>query len=458
MGDGTADGRAPAGRVPAARVLGTPASTGLYQSLVDDAFQCVMTVRNDLTVGYVNPSCFDFLGWTPLELEGKPCVDFVHPDDLDRALLGLVGWNTWGMPGGSSSFRLLHKDGSWRMLDMSVSGAVAPDDDTLCAVSWRPAGSQHAVQAVLSSLLEGCPRAEAIEPLLQVFDWSMNDTHVAIAWHEPGRGHQFVTTGLPVELTGADDDPDSPWGRARATGVAVKGVVEDLDPRRRAIADEHDRQSFWIEPVVDTGSPLPGVVTVFTRVGGPPTEGHAQGMETARTNVALVLQWSHQVEVLDLAANTDALTGLPNRRSLFDLLDRDRRGGALLFCDLDRFKPVNDELGHHVGDEVLRQVAERLRACVRDDDVVARTGGDEFVVLARGASTDVADELVERITEAIEAPFPVPGGQVELGISIGTARSESPLTDAVLARADKAMLADKARRHHPTRSRAHARA
>ena len=179
-------------------------------------------------------------------------------------------------------------------------------------------------------------------------------------------------------------------------------------------------------------------------------------MALAKTHIELVLRWTHQVARLDAAAHTDVLTGLPNRRSLFDLLDNDRRGGALLFCDLDHFKPVNDQHGHQVGDDVLREVADRLRACVRADDVVARTGGDEFVILAHGATTGQAAELGRRISTALRVPFIVPGGTVDLGISIGIAGTDAPLSDTVLARADQAMLADKARRHRhrprPTRN------
>jgi diguanylate cyclase (GGDEF)-like protein/PAS domain S-box-containing protein len=451
MDDGTAREALPARRDrPAAR----RPSDALYRSLVDDAFQCVMTVRNDLTVGFVNPACFNLLGWTAEELEGTLCTDYVHPDDLDRAVLGLGGWTTWGMPGGSSSFRLRHRDGSWQMLDMSVSPTV-DDEDTLCAVTWRPAGYQHAVQTVLTRLLEGHSRAEAIEPLLDVFDWALNDTHIAIAWFEPDRGHQFVTTGLPRELTGAEAEPGAPWQEARDRFTSITDLDgPPLDDERHALAERHERGAWWVQPISDAGSPVPALITVFPRHGGPPPKAHSQGMTVVHTNVELVLQWSHQVALLDAAANTDSLTGLPNRRSLFDLLDRDRRGGALLFCDLDRFKPVNDEFGHAVGDEVLRQVADRLRACVREDDVVARTGGDEFVVLARGASEQMAGELATRIARTVETPFDVGGIPIRVGISIGTARSESPLTDTLLAQADQAMLAAKARRHHPTRPRA----
>lgn len=431
-------------------------SDALYRTLVDDAHQCVMTVRKDLTVGFCNPASYRILGWKPEELVGTPCTDYVHPDDLERATVGLLGWEDWGMPGGTSSFRLRHKDGSWHVLDMSVSPTV-DEEDTICAVTWRPAGYQHVVQEVLAKLLARRSRAEALAPLLDVFDWIHNDTQVAIAWLEPTGGHQFVTTGLPRELTGAEDGPGAPWQQARERFAATTDTDgPPLDDARRRLADEQRRGSWWVEPVADPGSPVPALITVAPRVGGPPPVGHSQGMYIVRTNVALVLQWCHQVDVLDAAANTDPLTGLPNRRSLFDLLDEERQGGALLFCDLDRFKPVNDELGHAAGDEVLRLVAERLRRCVRADDVVARTGGDEFVVLAHGASEADARDLVERIERALDEPFRFGDHEVELGISIGVARAEAPLGHDTLARADRAMLEHKARhrRRHPSFPRA----
>ena len=112
--------------------------------------------------------------------------------------------------------------------------------------------------------------------------------------------------------------------------------------------------------------------------GGPsgrPPEGHAYGMGVARTFVELILRWSHQVQELDSAAHTDPLTRLANRKAFFDRLEASVDHGALLYCDLDRFKPVNDLLGHAAGDELLRQVAGRLRRSgARSEDLVARLG------------------------------------------------------------------------------------
>ncbi|HUP97737.1 MAG TPA: diguanylate cyclase [Usitatibacter sp.] len=154
-------------------------------------------------------------------------------------------------------------------------------------------------------------------------------------------------------------------------------------------------------------------------------------------------------EQLKQAAVHDALTGLPNRNSLASRLEhaivRVNRSGdrlALLFIDLDRFKKVNDTLGHAAGDEVLRQAAGRIRACVREVDTVARLGGDEFVVLLE---TDVRPDtpgiIGERIRAAFGSPFEYRGAEVNCGASVGVSLYPDHARDpaSLLESADEAM-------------------
>jgi diguanylate cyclase (GGDEF)-like protein/PAS domain S-box-containing protein len=154
-------------------------------------------------------------------------------------------------------------------------------------------------------------------------------------------------------------------------------------------------------------------------------------------------------EQLRQALVHDALTGLPNRNSLAARLEhailRVNRSGdrlALLFIDLDRFKKVNDSFGHAAGDEVLRQAAARIRACVREVDSVARLGGDEFVVLLE---TDVRPDtpgiIGERIRAAFGTPFDWKGAEVRCGASVGVSLYPDNARDpaALLASADAAM-------------------
>lgn len=148
-------------------------------------------------------------------------------------------------------------------------------------------------------------------------------------------------------------------------------------------------------------------------------------------------------------AYRDELTGLPNRVSLLDRLSlefeharRNRSSLGLLYLDLDGFKQVNDELGHHAGDQFLRAVAARLRAALRAGDTVARLGGDEFVVVLPGLGhAGEARAVAQKVLDAIAQPLEVEGRVVRPGASIGVAVHPDDAAEAetLLRRADKAM-------------------
>jgi diguanylate cyclase (GGDEF)-like protein/PAS domain S-box-containing protein len=158
-------------------------------------------------------------------------------------------------------------------------------------------------------------------------------------------------------------------------------------------------------------------------------------------------------EMLTLQVTHDALTGLPNRRMLWDRLataiarlNRVDGSLAVLFLDLDGFKPVNDRLGHDAGDELLNLVASRLLHTVRADDTVARLGGDEFVVLLERVPDEVHAVMVaDKIIRAINTPAALAQGEVRVSASIGIAISTDPYAnpDRLLRDADRAMYAAK---------------
>lgn len=171
--------------------------------------------------------------------------------------------------------------------------------------------------------------------------------------------------------------------------------------------------------------------------------GRARALELAR---AMTLELRHM-------AQHDHLTGLPNRTLFSDrlqqkLLDAERRGTnlALIFVDLDRFKPVNDSHGHTIGDQLLQQVAYRLSSAVRSSDTVGRIGGDEFVILL-GDITDaaMAGELAEKIRQSVSQPFVVNAIELTISCSVGIAVYPRDGTDeaTLLNSADKAMYSAK---------------
>jgi diguanylate cyclase (GGDEF)-like protein len=169
--------------------------------------------------------------------------------------------------------------------------------------------------------------------------------------------------------------------------------------------------------------------------------------------LALEDEITHRKQAEKLLKHTaahDSLTGLPNRMVFLDLLNhaiacakrKDDFSFAVLFLDLDRFKVVNDSLGHHAGDVLLKIIARELLAIVRKVDTVARLGGDEFVILIEDLKThDEAFEVAERITDFLQQPFTIDNQLVYTGTSIGISFSNKRYTDAdtMLRDADTAM-------------------
>ena len=196
-------------------------------------------------------------------------------------------------------------------------------------------------------------------------------------------------------------------------------------------------------------------------------EGHDVPVRVLRREVALGHKVQTVIAVRDqrerlrteakmrLLAFTDALTGLANRTRFFDLLaqhvasrrSRDR-ACSVLMLDLDRFKAINDTLGHHAGDIVLSMAADRLRSVVASDDVVARLGGDEFAILqVETGGEDAASALAQRIVDSIGArPFRFEGQAIHLGVSVGIAVAPEDGDDPseLMRNADLALYAAKA--------------
>ena len=151
-------------------------------------------------------------------------------------------------------------------------------------------------------------------------------------------------------------------------------------------------------------------------------------------------------------AATDSLTTLLNREEIFSRMElimshQQRRGGelAVLFCDLDRFKAVNDTYGHQAGDAVLQVMAERIRSCLRASDLAARIGGDELMLVLPGVPRlQDALAIAEKVRGLAREPVPIHQGEVMITVSVGVAlASPGESLDALIARADAAMYAAK---------------
>ncbi|CAN5230250.1 hypothetical protein BH11ACT2_BH11ACT2_05830 [soil metagenome] len=247
-------------------------------------------------------------------------------------------------------------------------------------------------------------------------------------------------------------EPDLEVVIARAmtlrTVVKISGLTEAqaAAPALGAAFDSTGVQAMIIAPIHQRNEPI-GILAAFFRHPRQFDDQASPLADALAGQAARALSAIRLQEQLEHAAMHDGITGLPNRRFLEEQMDRPSRtrGTAIgvLFVDLDGFKSVNDRLGHHVGDEILREVASRLNATVREGDTVARFGGDEFVIVCEIASHEAAMEMAERVRESISAPYGMLPDELRIGasigVSVGPVQSPSFATDRLVRTADQAM-------------------
>jgi diguanylate cyclase (GGDEF)-like protein/PAS domain S-box-containing protein len=264
------------------------------------------------------------------------------------------------------------------------------------------------------------------------------------------------------------------WNRAceqllgyTASELEGPQALSDLVPRE----ERHIAQAA-IEALVAGESPVRAEFHWRTREGelrliewsitaltGP--DGSVTHLVGTGIDVTEAREWAEErvaaEERLRHMADHDALTGLYNRRRFEEELDRHivhgrRYGmdGALLIIDLDRFKQVNDGHGHRAGDRVLAAVAGVLRERLRESDILARFGGDEFAVLMPHGGAAEAAELATLLVDAV-SEVSTPAGRLEASVGYALFEDATSSSDDVLSRADDAMYADKAESSHPTR-------
>ena len=254
----------------------------------------------------------------------------------------------------------------------------------------------------------------------------------------PGRGSALVSEEAPADARAARaslrGQPD-PAGAAAAVAARVEARV------RRAFGIAHT----LAVPLVAREEIL-GVIVISRRRAGAWPDGAREILEVAAREAATALARVNSLRDAQTRASTDPLTGLPNRRyfeEYVELLGRGRRAAdaiGILMVDVDRFKVLNDRFGHAVGDVVLRAIGRAIASTVRDLDVPARFGGEEFVILLRNPSPDVALEVGERIREAVERIDLRDVGVGPVTVSVGASVSrDGEAVASLVERADHAL-------------------
>jgi diguanylate cyclase (GGDEF)-like protein len=397
----------------------------------------------------------DWIGLSLSQVVGRPVDEFVVSGDVAEGASEL-----W-MP--ALRF-ILHVAGTRRpvLVDEAVAGA---DGHRLLTVmhaeaQWRYAQEltgQHALtrrtQTRLELVIDASIAFAAASSELELAAVLADTTSKAYAAEESAvflldeNNAFYQVVGVNPFSKLEDGDALALRGVALRSVLKVSGLAEAhaISPSVGRGFEEAGLHAMIIAPI-HQGQQALGMLAAFFHhprtfddQASPLADALSGQAAQAITNLRLQSQLQH-------AATHDETTGLPNRRLLEEHLDGRARQAhgllAVLFIDLDGFKEVNDRLGHHIGDQLLWEIGRRLQGVMREGDIVARYGGDEFVVACEVSGKEAASQVAKRLLSTIAEPYALSGRDVEIGASIGVsiAPVEAALgVDRLIRGADQAM-------------------
>jgi diguanylate cyclase (GGDEF)-like protein/PAS domain S-box-containing protein len=405
----------------------------LLKTLLSQLEGMVYRCRDDefWTMEFVSEGCHALTGYRPEELLFNGGISFeqvIHPEDRGRVRLAVREAVMAGRRF-DIAYRIKRADGEVRWVSERGSGIYGPDDKL------------QAIQGFVADITRQREHEQALREA-ELRYRSIFENSIEGMFQSTPEGRYIAANPALARIYGYES-AESLIAALRDIGQQLyieSGRREEflrlMHAHGQVIAFEsqvyrRDGNVIWISENARAVRAPDGSTRYF--------EGTVEDITERKTYER---QIAHQ-------ATHDRLTGLPNRYLLQDRIEqairqalREKTRVGMLFIDMDKLKHVNDSLGHHAGDELIKVAAMRLRGCLREGDTVARFGGDEFVLLLpRLGSVEAVTQAMQRVLTAVAGPCMVDGNEVELSCSIGSSVYPEDGSDAemLLTRADAAM-------------------
>ncbi|MFZ4289855.1 diguanylate cyclase domain-containing protein [Variovorax sp. HJSM1_2] len=444
----------------------TPPATSV--NVLDLLVDAVCVVDAEGRYIFVSAAFERIFGYTPQEVIGRRMIELVHPDDRARTL-AVVADIMAGQYQLHFENRYLRKDGAVAHIMWSARWSASDGMRVAVARDVTERKRTEALQAAVYAISEAAYAAHDLVALFErihsIIGGLLPAAHFSVALLDAQTQelqcayHADQPQPMPhAALAVGEDSLCAEVVRHGRTLRLTPSTASVMAPHLQAAAQQQLHVApYWL------GVPLQGQQGTLGALVLQAHDGHAgytekdqELLQFVSTQVATAIERNRINQRLQQMAQYDQLTQLPNRQLFHDRLKsalsratREHHTLALLFLDLDRFKSVNDSLGHAAGDLLLQGVAARLSACVRASDTVARLGGDEFVLLLESGQHPVSltstDTVAEKILAAFTKPFDLAGTSVQIHPSIGMALFPLHSQDAkgLLNHADQAMYACK---------------
>lgn len=415
-----------------ALVATTRRQTAHFRSLVSSSTDLVLVLAGD-SCRYASTAVERLTGQPQSQLTGKGILRVIHEEDVERFQAAQRSGDVKELV-----FRMRNAAGEWRHLeahltdlraDRHVRGVVLNSRDITERVRLEQELTRQAQRDNFGSqLVEALEMADEEAAAYDVVRRAMVEigehTPMELLLSDSSRAHLDQTAVHP--LAGAPSCPvESPYScvAVRRGHAVVFETSEALNACPKLRDREHGPCSAVCVPISFMGRSL-GVLLATGPDGVAPSKEQVAQLTTLATQAGARIGTVRAFEKTQLQAQTDGLTGLINRRTLETELRgllRDNRPFALALADLDHFKRLNDTHGHEEGDRSLRLFSHVLRQVLRDDDLVARWGGEEFLIALPDADADAAVEVMDRIRAHLARTLD--GGQVRFTASFGVSDS-----------------------------------